>query len=273
MTKEQRAQIARQNGAKSKGPKTGQSVEACREAARSAAQCRIAAVTMDCTLLPGESRQVLDAIAALELAFYQPSTPTEHQLVHELVDINWRIRRIRHSQTNDLEADMEAQRQRANAPNLSTAMAAQAEINGSMDNGPQTILDRRGKLVPEYGGIGIYPEAESIEEATMVEVISEWDYAQQKLVLPQKLHQLALLRVTAPKELASLIESYWACLHRYLVRRDQSGHAPESKRQVNVPAPLLANEAVRQLAMLNRQRMALRRQLASSAEATEARPP
>ena len=143
MTKDQRAQIARQNGAKSRGPQNPKSIEACRLAALSAAQRRIAAVTMDCTLLPGESRATLDAVAAQELAFYQPSTPTERQLVHELIDVNWRIRRIRHSQTNDLQADMEAQRQRANAPILSTAMAAQAELNGSIDNGPQSILDRR----------------------------------------------------------------------------------------------------------------------------------
>ena len=143
MSNKDRAQIARQNGAKSKGPKTQESIEACRAAAQSAAQRRAAAITFDCTLLPGESRPTLDAITAQELAFFQPSTPTESQLVLELVDINWRIRRIRHSQTNDLQSDMEAQRHRANSPILSTAMAAQAEINGSLDNGPQAILDRR----------------------------------------------------------------------------------------------------------------------------------
>jgi hypothetical protein len=107
----------------------------------------------------------------------------------------------------------------------------------------------------------------------MVQVVSEWDYAQQRDVLQQKLQQLAVLRTTAPRQLAPLIESYWTCLHSYMVKRDQSRSPLESKRQVNVPGPLLANEAVRQLTLLDRQRMALRQQLTSSAEATEARQP
>ena len=35
------------------------------------------------------------AVAARELAYWQPSTDTELQMVHEIIDINWRIRRIR----------------------------------------------------------------------------------------------------------------------------------------------------------------------------------
>ncbi|MCI0538353.1 MAG: hypothetical protein L0Z50_24360 [Verrucomicrobiales bacterium] len=98
-------------------------------------------------------------------------------------------------------------------------------------------------------------------EATLAQVISGWDYAQQRPVLEQKLHQLALLRTTSSRQLASLIEGYWACLHSYLVRRDQSGRAPQTKHQVNLPGPLLAQETTHQLTALDRQRAILREQL------------
>jgi hypothetical protein len=89
--------------------------------------------------------------------------------------------------------------------------------------------------------------------------------AQQRPVLQQKLHQLALLRTMSPRQLAPLIEGYWACLHTYLVRRDQSGYAPATKRQVNIPGPMLANETVRQLTVLDRQRTSQHQQLTSRA--------
>jgi hypothetical protein len=100
-------------------------------------------------------------------------------------------------------------------------------------------------------------------EATMAQVISEWEYSQQRIVLQQKLHQLALLRTTAPNQIAPLLERYWVCLHTYLVRRDHSNYSGDNKRQIHSPGPLLANEAVRQLATLDKQRLALRQQLTS----------
>ena len=114
-----KAEVARENGAKSKGPKTEAGQERCRQAPAQAAAARRAAaavaITLDCTLLPTESREVLEAINAQELIGWQPTTPSELQLVHELTDINWRIKRIRFAQTNALVADMESQRLRASA--------------------------------------------------------------------------------------------------------------------------------------------------------------
>ena len=110
ITPEQRAAISRANGARSKGPTTPDAIARCRDAARAAHQRKAAAITLDCTLLPSESRAALESISALELSFWAPSTPTELQMVHEIIDINWRIRRIRYAQTHDLHAAMDAPR-------------------------------------------------------------------------------------------------------------------------------------------------------------------
>ncbi|MBI2688497.1 MAG: hypothetical protein HYX27_19505 [Acidobacteria bacterium] len=139
LTKEQLAEISRRNGAKSKGPATATGRERCRDAART----RSAAITFDCTLLPNESRKLLKAITAEELAYWKPTTPNQKQLVHELIDINWRIKRIRFSQTSALANDMEAQREREGAPGMTLDMAVQAEIAGARPQGSQLNLDRR----------------------------------------------------------------------------------------------------------------------------------
>lgn len=146
-----KAETARENGAKSKGPITEAGQERCRQAPAQAAAARRAgmavAITLDCTLLPTESREVLEAINAQELIGWQPATPSELQMVHELTDINWRIKRIRFAQTNALVADMESQRLRASATALAPIMAANAETAGSAPGGAQLILDRRIALL------------------------------------------------------------------------------------------------------------------------------
>jgi hypothetical protein len=142
-----KAETARQNGAKSKGPTTPAGKERCRQAAAKAAARRAVAITLDCTLLPSESREILESINAQELAWWQPVTPTELQMVHELIDINWRIKRIRFAQTNDIVANMESQRLRASTSQLAPIMAAHAEAAGSVPGGTQLNLDRRIALL------------------------------------------------------------------------------------------------------------------------------
>ena len=78
---EERARIARENGAKSRGPKTPEGWARCQSAAQKAAQNR-QALTFECTLLPTESRQVRDAIAARELAYWQDRKSTRLNSSH-----------------------------------------------------------------------------------------------------------------------------------------------------------------------------------------------
>jgi hypothetical protein len=142
LTPEQRAAINRANGAKSRGPKTDAGRARCAAAARQAS-LRRAALSFDCTLLPSESRDAFNAIAAQELAHWSPASPTELQLVHELIDINWRITRLRYAQNAHLVALIDAQRTAVPNAALSVALAAQAELDGTLGNGPQPQLDRR----------------------------------------------------------------------------------------------------------------------------------
>ncbi|HEU0121828.1 MAG TPA: terminase family protein [Bryobacteraceae bacterium] len=144
-TTRDRSESARTNGAQSRGPKTEAGKLRCAEAARLAAANRKAAqaITFDCTLLPTESQAVYAALAQAEFAHWQPATPTQTQLVHELIDLNWRIRRLRFAQSQALLAHMESQRLHAQTPSLAPTLAANAEI----DSPHQLPLDRRISLL------------------------------------------------------------------------------------------------------------------------------
>ncbi len=145
---EKRAETARANGAKSNGPNTKEGKEKCARAATENARLRRAmAVTLDCTLLPNESRELLQSLTQHEFAYWQPSSPMEIQLVQELIDINWKIRRIRFAQNHALIEATETQRQRASAPELAPALVAQAVAEGCVAGGPQTNLDRAANLL------------------------------------------------------------------------------------------------------------------------------
>ncbi len=96
-------------------------------------------------------------------------------------------------------------------------------------------------------------------EVTVSQILSEWEFAQQRPVLLRKLTLLMAMRGSAPRQLAPLIDGYAACIQNYLQRRDGSGHEPVSKLRTNRPGPMLAREAVRQLAELDRQRASFQR--------------
>jgi len=145
-----RSEQAKINGAKSRGPKSPEGHQKCAQSAQDASRRRAIALTFDCTLLPNESREIHDLIAQDEFAYHQPASPSEVQLVQELIDVNWRIKRIRFAQTNDLVANMESQRQRASAPQLSATMVANAEREGSMPNGAQLQFDRRVNILATH---------------------------------------------------------------------------------------------------------------------------
>ena len=145
---EKRAETSRINGARSNGPNTPEGKEKCaRAAAQNAARRRAIAVTLDCTLLPNESRELLLSLTQHEFAFWQPSSPLEIQLVQELIDINWKIRRIRFAQNQSLIEATETQRQRAAAAELAPALVAKALAEGCVAGGPQTNFDRAANLL------------------------------------------------------------------------------------------------------------------------------
>lgn len=110
-------------------------------------------------------------------------------------------------------------------------------------------------------------------EATLTQVISDWDYPLQRTVLQQKLAQMALLRSGSTAEVALLLDGYMACLQGYLQKRDRFGRNPNSKRDIVPPPNLLVQDAAQQLRLLDRQRLALRQQIAATAGTTAVPPP
>jgi hypothetical protein len=87
--KNTRAEQARINGAKSKGPKTPEG------RLRIAAANRNSGVSLSATLLPNESQEAYNEILAHAFDQLRPQNLFEAQLVEELVDCNWQIMRLK----------------------------------------------------------------------------------------------------------------------------------------------------------------------------------
>lgn len=59
--------------------------------------------TFSTALLSGESREELEALFEAYFAEYQPRTVTEERAISEMVDAEWRLRRLRQSQFRTTE--------------------------------------------------------------------------------------------------------------------------------------------------------------------------
>jgi hypothetical protein len=95
-------------------------------------------------------------------------------------------------------------------------------------------------------------------EIPLQQVIAEWDFNQQRPVLRAKLNQLSNARLTAPADVAAVIDAYRNCLAQYLQRREQAGYVADIRRATPMPVTLAVQDAVRQLNSLDQQRESLR---------------
>lgn len=59
--------------------------------------------TFSTALLSGESREELEALLEAYFCEYRPRTVTEERAISEMVDAEWRLRRLRHSQFHTTE--------------------------------------------------------------------------------------------------------------------------------------------------------------------------
>lgn len=59
--------------------------------------------TFSTALLSGESREELEALLEAYFAEYHPRTVTEERAISEMVDAEWRLRRLRQSQFHSTE--------------------------------------------------------------------------------------------------------------------------------------------------------------------------
>src|SRR5206468_3084563 len=89
MTKEQKAEIARSNGAKSRGPKTGHG-----KAVSSRNSLQHGMTAKNTIILESESKEEFQIMLANYRAAYNPRSAVEIDLVDQMVIARWRLRRL-----------------------------------------------------------------------------------------------------------------------------------------------------------------------------------
>jgi len=100
MATDKQIQAARENGAKSRGPKTP---EGKAHSSQNATKHGFLAKTL---LLPNEDQSEFEAIAAAYIIKFQPEGPVEPHLVEELIACYWRQRRAWGMETSLLDDEM-----------------------------------------------------------------------------------------------------------------------------------------------------------------------
>jgi len=138
MTKEERARIARENGAKSKGPKT--------EAGRrriAQANSKHGLYAVSATVLDIESREAFNVLRDAAFAQWNPRNAFESQYVEEIADCSWRIARLRLCATHQGNVSIKQLRQAADHPISNMDAITKTELDGSTVQGPQSMLQRR----------------------------------------------------------------------------------------------------------------------------------
>jgi hypothetical protein len=93
-------------------------------------------------------------------------------------------------------------------------------------------------------------------QATLQNVIRDWDRAPQTFVLQNKLRELAVVRLRASRDLAPLVNDYSRVIASYLQNRDRTGFLLRFRKKAAHRHATVA--ALMQLDALDRQRLALR---------------
>jgi hypothetical protein len=135
MTKAERAEQARINGAKSSGPTSPAGKAKCAEVARKRHQAAN-------STLPGEDPDTFEAARRALHLYLRPVGPIEAQLVDELATINYKISRKMVSQNTDLCHAYNDVVRRATGPTTKAEAVAIAEIDRAVPGGTQLVFDR-----------------------------------------------------------------------------------------------------------------------------------
>jgi hypothetical protein len=138
MTKEERAEISRRNGAKSKGPKTEEGRRRVADANTTHGVYRISATVLDV-----ENHARFNQLRDATFAHWAPRDMIEEQFVEELADYSWRINRLLLSATVDTNSAIERLQQRIPAPIRTSAAISIVEVEASSPQGSQQMIQRR----------------------------------------------------------------------------------------------------------------------------------
>lgn len=137
-TKRSKADQARINGARSKGPKT----EEGRRRARTA-NLKHGLYAANATVLDVESKDAFKLLRDAAFAQWRPRNPFEAQYVEEIADCSWRIARLRLCATHESNVSITRLRQAAEQPIGYMDAITRAELDGSTAHGAQLMLQRR----------------------------------------------------------------------------------------------------------------------------------
>ena len=91
---------------------------------------------------------------------------------------------------------------------------------------------------------------------SLQQIISQWDYLRQRILLKQLIPQLVVMRVKMPAEMVWLIDDYRAVIESYLNQRDQSGMARSLPGMAPLDADRLVRNVTRKLDDLDQKRAA-----------------
>lgn len=162
--KRSRAEQARINGAKSKGPKTAEGRLRIAQANTTHGLYAINASVLN--IEPLEAFQFYRDAAVRR---FKPRDPLELQYVEEFADISWRIARLRQSATEAVNKEIYHIRTNATRPMARPAIIAEAEIAGSQKSGAQTVLQARiSALIRDRQAV--LRELRAIQQADFLEI-------------------------------------------------------------------------------------------------------
>jgi hypothetical protein len=89
---------------------------------------------------------------------------------------------------------------------------------------------------------------------TVQQIISDWDYLRQRIILRQTATQLLMMRFKTPVEMAALVDEYRATLDNYLTSHDQLGAARSLPGLPPTRADVLARDVVKKMNELDQRR-------------------
>jgi hypothetical protein len=93
---------------------------------------------------------------------------------------------------------------------------------------------------------------------TIQQIIVAWDLAAQAPVLRQKIALVEVLRFHSTADVVPLIDEYHRTLTVYLQKRALAGRTPETRMQPVLSASQVAQQAIKELDLLDKRRQALR---------------
>ena len=89
------------------------------------------------------------------------------------------------------------------------------------------------------------------------QIITDWEYLRQRIVLTGVTSQLLVVRFKTPPELTSLVEDYRATIESYVNKRDQAGLARSLPGLPPTRADLLVRDAAKKLNELDQKRASI----------------